>query len=670
MSNFEVKKFNRLGLPMAVEVSRHRSVAASSLVRKIGSFPLAGADDLKASWQRCVKRHNLDVTMKARVECLTNQEVREHREPFEDLLRTVDEELDYIWLPLSSVNFSASFSNLAGTIVYYRSDRQTGNHVEDERVGTLWAEGIAGTNGVGTCVVERRPTEVFQKQHFFRDFGTMSCAAAPVLSADSEMTGVLNFCTDNPGLRDDVFAMMANLVRKTAERLNNHLFHCKYDKQTILKARCDAGQILLAVNEDGQVGGANQLARHWLDLAEGPLRAEALGSLFDFDKTAWLDLGKDKAIVLRRHGGELVFEVTRDRAAPSQSRAPQPAASADAGHRHNRKVASGPGTKAHSPAVPVTPTVEDCIGGDPRLSNQLRVLRRVSGSRLPVLVLGETGSGKDTLARALHLEGQRAEKPFVTFNCAAIPETLIDSELFGYGVGAFTGARREGNAGRLVEADGGTLFLDEVGDMPLALQTRLLRVLESGEVSPLGSGKTRVIDVQVIAATNHDLKARVAEGAFRADLYHRLAGVVVNLLPLRDRQDAVELFHATLHRLSETRSIAFSQEALAAMCRHRWPGNVRELKFTLQRALQLCDEGIIMPADLMLDDGKFNYRQDAEPVAPTERRTAQAARSAAERAAIEDALTKHDGNVSQASRTLGISQATFYRKLKQHSLRR
>jgi transcriptional regulator of acetoin/glycerol metabolism len=665
MSNFEAKNFNRLEMPMAVGRSGVRSVATSSLMTKIGATSIAGADNLKASWQRCVSRYNLDMGMKTRVDCLTSQEVREHREPFEDLLRTVDEELDYIWLPLSSVNFSASFSNMAGTIVYYRSDHQTGNYVEDERVGTLWAEGIAGTNGVGTCVVERRATEVFQKQHFFRDFAPMSCAAAPVLSAESEMAGVLNFCTANPALREDVFIMAANLVRKTAERLNNHLFQSKYTRHTLLKARSEAGQILLAVDDAGEIRGANQLARQWLDLAEGPLRHAPLGTLFDFGERAKADLRKDGVVALRRHGDERVFEFASDLASPGQSGASHPVSLGDAGHRQKAKLVAD----AQPLPIHLPPTVEDCLGRDPRLSNQLRVLRRVCGSRLPVLVLGETGSGKDTLARALHLEGKRREKPFVAFNCAAVPETLIDSELFGYGVGAFTGARREGNLGRLVEADGGTLFLDEIGDMPLALQTRLLRVLESGEVSPLGSGKTRIIDVQVIAATNRDLKARVAEGFFRADLYHRLAGVVINLLPLRDRHDAVELFHASLDRLREGRPVELSTQALAAMRRYPWPGNVRELKFTLQRALQLCENGVIMAADLMLEDDA-NHHIGSAALEPATRQTAQAARLAAERSAIEDALARHGGDVTQVSKTLNISQATFYRKLKHHGLHR
>ncbi len=219
-----------------------------------------------------------------------------------------------------------------------------------------------------------------------------------------------------------------------------------------------------------------------------------------------------------------------------------------------------------------------------------------------MLILGETGTGKDTLARALHQEGGRAERAYVAFNCAAVPETLIDSELFGYGVGAFTGARREGSPGRLIEADGGTLFLDEIGDMPLVLQTRLLRVLESGEVSPLGSGKTRTIDVQIIAATNQNLKTRVAQGLFREDLYYRLAGVVIQLQPLRDREDFAQLARRMLDRVAGGEDVGLSDEALARLARHRWPGNARELKFVLQRAAQICEGGWIRPEDLMLDD--------------------------------------------------------------------
>jgi sigma-54 dependent transcriptional regulator, acetoin dehydrogenase operon transcriptional activator AcoR len=652
-------EFNRLDLLMVAERSGIRSIATLPLEVKAGDLLAARATGLTPSRQRCVERFNLDMGMKPRIGCLTTREVREHQEPFEDLLSTIEEELDFIWLPLSSVNFSASFSNMAGTIVYYRSDHQSGNYVESERAGTLWAEGIAGTNGVGTCVIERRPTEVFQAEHFFRDFATMSCAAAPVLSADAEMTGVLNFCTADPKLREDLFLIVAGLVRKTADRLNNHLFRRRYIGNTLLKARSEAGPILLALNDNAEVTGANQLARRWLNLAEGPLKPESLGSLLDVDQPSQAEMHKSGMLVMRHRNGEIVFKITRDGRSLSS-------ASVDRAVRMRENSVPNPRRKVVEP-----PTVDECLGSDPRVARQRQLLRRVSGSRLPLLVLGETGCGKDALARAFHLEGMRRDRPFVAFNCAAIPETLIDSELFGYTAGAFTGARREGNVGRLIEADGGTLFLDEIGDMPLALQTRLLRVLESGEVNPLGSSKTRIIDVQVIAATNHDLKARVAGGRFRADLYHRLAGVVINLLPLRDRQDAVSLFEKMLKRLSDGRPVTLSAAAVEAMRRHRWPGNVREMKFTLQRALQICAGDIILPDDLMIEDVAADERVSATTKESSRQQpTAQAARAESERAAIVEALLKSDGDVSRTAAMLDVSRATLYRKLKQHDLHR
>jgi transcriptional regulator of acetoin/glycerol metabolism len=455
--------------------------------------------------------------------------------------------------------------------------------------------------------------------------------------------------------------MVADLVRKTGERLSNHLFRRRHADNTLLKARSEAGAILLAINDNAQVVGANQLARRWLNLAEGPLQPQLLASLFHVDAEAQAQIYQNGRFVVHHQDGDAIFKISRKVLSTAADQSGSVA-------KKPKPSATDQPTRDGVPTL----TVEECLGNDPRMAKQLVLLQRVSGSGLPILVLGETGCGKDTLARALHVEGGRRHKPFVAFNCAAVPETLIDSELFGYTVGAFTGARREGNVGRLVEADGGTLFLDELGDMPLALQTRLLRVLESGEVSPLGAGKTRIIDVQVIAATNQDLKTQVAEGRFRADLYHRLAGVVVNLLPVRERDDAVPLFDSMLQRLNRGQPVTLSTAAVDAMRRHRWPGNLREVKFTLQRALQLCDGQLITPADLLIEEDEVGQGPVAAPTVEPglRRKTATEARASAERAAIADALFKNDGNIGLTATTLNVSRATLYRKLKLHNLRR
>jgi transcriptional regulator with PAS, ATPase and Fis domain len=291
-----------------------------------------------------------------------------------------------------------------------------------------------------------------------------------------------------------------------------------------------------------------------------------------------------------------------------------------------------------------------------------RLLRNVSGS-LPLLLLGETGTGKDTLARALHNDGARSDKPFVAFNCAAVPESLIDSELFGYSAGAFTGAKRDGNTGRLREADGGTLFLDEIGDMPLALQTRLLRVLESGEVSPLGSGKAQHIDVNIIAATNHDLLKSVAERRFRQDLYFRLAGLVVEMQPLRERSDILEIAQALLSASGSPAELG--DDAIAALRRYSWPGNIRELRFVLLRAVHICEGKLIKAQDLCLPPVAG---QDAGELPPPGSGDPREPLRAAEKQMIQEMLAQHSSDVTKAARALNMGRATLYRKMRQHGL--
>lgn len=298
------------------------------------------------------------------------------------------------------------------------------------------------------------------------------------------------------------------------------------------------------------------------------------------------------------------------------------------------------------------------------MHKQLRLIKKVVGSGLPFLLLGETGVGKDTVAKAIHEHSNRRDMPYIAFNCAAVPESLIDSELFGYSKGAFTGANREGNKGRFLEANGGTLFLDEIGDMPLSLQTRLLRVLESGEVSPLGAGKAVKVDLQIIAATNQDVREKVERGEFRLDLYYRLAGLVVEVTPLREREDIDLLADNILKRLS-AEQLSLSPDARHAIAMHDWPGNIRELKNVLHRAVHIAESSEITAEDLMLpaaQNVKFATLPDLSES------TSSSALEDAERSTLVQVLIRHSGNVDQASSSLGINKATLYRKIKRHNI--
>ena len=300
------------------------------------------------------------------------------------------------------------------------------------------------------------------------------------------------------------------------------------------------------------------------------------------------------------------------------------------------------------------------ISRDPVMLKLCRVVEKVAPSSATAMLLGDSGSGKELIARGLHQLSARHDKRFVAINCAAIPEHLLESELFGYEKGAFTGAQRQ-TQGKLELAHGGTLFLDEIGDMAMALQAKLLRFLQERVIERVGGRSEIRIDVRVVCATHRNLKALAAEGAFREDLYYRLSEIVLTIPPLRDRVgDCALLAHHFRNKFcaGESRSIlAFSPEALAAIEAYSWPGNVREMENCIRRAVIMADGPQIMPTDLGLPEGV------------EENLNLRASREAAEYRVMVQALARADGNIVKAAELLGISRPTLYDLMNYHGLK-
>jgi len=290
-----------------------------------------------------------------------------------------------------------------------------------------------------------------------------------------------------------------------------------------------------------------------------------------------------------------------------------------------------------------------------------RMTERAAQAEVTVLLLGESGTGKEVLARALHTLSNRADKPFVPINCAAIPENLLESELFGFEKGAFTGAVKQ-TQGRLETANGGTVFLDEIGDLPTPLQVKLLRFLQERVIERIGGRRSIPVDVRVVCATHQDLQAKMQTGDFREDLFYRISELVIDIPPLRDRDDdAVLLAHFFFKKFNAVQKRAlkgFGKEALAAIARHPWPGNVRELENRVKRAVIMADDKHIAPGDLDLEAAD-------EPPTPL---TLKEAREQADIRALQQALTLARGNLSQAAKTLGVSRPTIYDLLKQYDI--
>lgn len=305
----------------------------------------------------------------------------------------------------------------------------------------------------------------------------------------------------------------------------------------------------------------------------------------------------------------------------------------------------------------------EMVGVSPLMQTLFKTIRKVASVDAPVLIQGESGTGKELAAAAIHERSRRAKGPFIVVNCGALPSSLIQSELFGYERGAFTGAHQR-KIGRIEAAHGGTIFLDEIGDLPFDMQVNLLRFLQEQTIERVGGREPIEVDVRVIAATHMDLDKAVAEkGRFREDLYFRLNVLRLHMPPLRDRGDDIELLAwFFFNRFAAERGPSvkgFSRQALEAMNQHTWPGNVRELINRIRRAVVLCDKRLITPVDLGLERRQGIRRG----------MTLAEARDAAEHAAILGALRQADGNVSQAARQLNVSRVTLYRQMEKYRIR-
>lgn len=313
--------------------------------------------------------------------------------------------------------------------------------------------------------------------------------------------------------------------------------------------------------------------------------------------------------------------------------------------------------------------VDNIIGSDTKFREIVKECLKVAKTDIPVLLTGETGTGKEVMAKALHTNSLRCDKPFVSINCAAIPFELLESELFGYMDGAFTGAKRGGKKGKFQLANGGTIFLDEIGDMPSSMQAKLLRVLQEKEIEPLGSEKSIPLDVRVVAATRQDLEAKMKDGSFREDLYYRLSVFNIHIPPLRERSgDSLELAEFFLDELNHKYKTykTFSKAVKAYFLKYQWPGNVREVNNVVQSAYAISTENIIdindIPARMLqqekpainLDKNKKSLGQMMDDY---------------EKEVILELLKKHKGNCLEAAKEAGIHKSNFYRKLQKYGIK-
>jgi sigma-54 dependent transcriptional regulator, acetoin dehydrogenase operon transcriptional activator AcoR len=645
-------------------------------------------DTVARSWSRCLNDYQLHPARPRDPAFVARVELEERRERRADVIACARYEMTTLYQQLADVETAVVLTDTDGVIVHLVSSPEFAAQAGPLglRVGGMWSEAEAGTNGMGTCLAAAGPVSVQREDHFYSQFAQLTCSAVPVYDPSGEIAAVLDVTSRSMLMQQHVLVLLGMTARMIENRLidaryrNAHPLHFHSRPEFVYTLH----EGKLAVGDDGRVLAANRSALFQLGLTSmADIRSRRIDELFDTSLEDMLQRSLSASfhpvVTYRANAAHRFFAVAR-RPAPDAEKTT--ISNAVAPPRIARSLAAERSERSQRSDSAPGATFED-----PRLVSHLDTARRVIARRTPVLLCGETGSGKEVFARAVHAASPHAGGAFVAVNCASLPETLIEAELFGYRAGAFTGAQRSGRRGKILQADGGTLFLDEIADMPLDLQARLLRVLDERVVTPLGTEETHPVDFQLISASHQHLPALVKDGSFREDLFYRLAGIELALPPLRERSDRRAVIHQVLADESDG-ATTLTPDAERLLMEHPWPGNIRQLHHVLRTAAALADGKPIcatqlrmlmqpsVPAPLPNLAGVPDLRLGGEPAPATAAAEAPDNNAAPlrlgpiqanERRLLLQLLEQHRWNVSSVAKSLAVSRNTLYRKL--HKLR-
>ena len=624
------------------------------------------------SWQRCLQEYHLEPAAPRQSSVLTSQALKELQQRMGELLPVARAEMESLYEQIAGSGFAVILSDTQGVVLTTISDptlqrefRQAGLSL-----GSLWDERHEGTNGIGTCLAEGYPVTVHREEHFRGYNLALSCSGAPILDAHGSIMAVLDASTANSSDSRLIQRHTMALVLMSTHLISRWNFLNEFSDSWILRFHSRPEfvgllhEALVAMDGCGRILAVNESALLQLGCSSRKaLVGESIEKFFQFDfgtlerrahfepSTIWpvRDLAHGRRFFAIPRGPLQRAVRAWKLAAPNQS---------------------GDSEEGRQPARP-----QHYVGEDAHMRKNLAVGRQLFAKQVPILLQGATGTGKEAFARALHYSGLWSDKPLVTVNCAAIPESLIESELFGYTRGAFTGAVKEGRIGKILQSNGGTLFLDEIGDMPLMLQTRLLRVIEEREVVPLGSDQPIPVNLHVISATHRDIGQMIKNGEFREDLYYRLNGITLQLPLLRDREDKADLIRALLQQeTADQDPVEIAEDAFQTLLDYAWPGNIRQLRNALRTASALCRDGAIRLSNLPQEILHNDARPNPPPVtgnssaAPPAMALPSAALRDAECAALLRELERMHWNISRTAQALGISRNTLYRKIHKHNI--
>ena len=592
--------------------------------------------DIYDSWMRCIS-FGLDTLHPPSPEFVSSAILRQEQQRCSLVRGLALAEMHTLHQQIAGSNFMIAFANADGLLLDIISDPSfsDASNAVSIRPGTVWTEHICGTNGLGTAAHLKRAIVVHGREHFFSRYNNLTCVAAPIFAPDGELTGILDASSDCMSRQSHTQA----LVAMAATQIENGLFREQH-RGNILIAFHNRGEYLhtlsaglLAVDNDGRILAANRAAGillHGLPASPGRRFADVFRTKF----STFVDEGrrKERQRLEDEVGSQFVSTIENTRQFPmiqavSVPRPPPP-----------KEVAT------------------QFVSADPTIAGIVRRVESAAARKMPILIRGATGTGKEQLARHAHAASRRSGS-FVAVNCAALPDSLIEAELFGYAEGAFTGAKKGGSGGLVREADGGTLFLDEIGGMPVTLQAVLLRFLDDWSVRPVGGAK-RQVDVLLVSATNANLDESIAKGHFRSDLLFRLNTLEVTLPPLRERSDFADIARHLIEKIDPSADL--TESAIDRLAELNWDGNIRELRNVLSRlslAGNLIDETAVESVvghscSVRLPDkasGNSGLKHDLHEI---------------QRAHVLTAYAEAGNNISRTARRLGVSRNTIYRALR------
>ncbi|ROL66030.1 sigma-54-dependent Fis family transcriptional regulator [Pseudomonas chlororaphis] len=603
---------------------------------------------IKDSWNRC-RAFGLDHQSAPAFDPLPAQGIAQLLDSQQSLVHTTHQEvLPYYENILSNSNCLIMLADHQGQVLTSWGTQRFIDPALSRgfKAGANWQEHCTGTNAIGTALACAQAVHIEHDEHFLKANRFMTGSAAPIFDAERKLIAVLDVSSDSYLPPSHTLGMVKMMSQTVENRLILNLFqgrHFQLTFNTGLNNLDSQWAGLLIFDDSGQVLSANRRADNLLGLS---LSRVGIEQLFQVSLPELLNQPEGLPFALQASGrNRFHCLLKRPLLAPTQTRVAASAASPTA----------TPGHEAIS--------LGTLHFGDSRVEKAVRQAERLLEKDIPLLIHGETGVGKEIFVTALHQASSRSKRPLVAVNCAAIPAELVESELFGYEKGAFTGANQKGSIGLIRSADQGTLFLDEIGDMPLPTQARLLRVLQERCVQPVGSSELFPVDLRIISATNRALREQVQLGRFREDLYYRIGGLTLELPPLRERSDKQALFKRIWEQHREPSQWAgLSRDVLELFERHPWPGNLRQVSSVIQVALAMAEDQPVR-AEHLPDD--FFVDLEMQPVTtplPTSRMDLDDMDDMAD---LQRQLQAVGGNISHLARRLGVSRNTLYKRLRQ-----